>query len=412
MNIDIRDIVTDEILNLQESFANATGFGVVFTDKDGNHIGEGSNFQKICQAINATEEGKASCAMSNHHAIDLALKTGKPSIYVCHAGMVNIEIPIVIDGEFIGAFTAGQVFSEDMSNFPCEPVPKPIAWHEKKPFSDYYNEVPILRSKQVQGTANALDNLAKYIVGVYKSQHMSQELLEKNERLHQSEIKERILKEELAEMRFQALQKQITPHFIFNVLNAVIRLIDMKQYDTAQNILTCFSRMFRVHFSEENSLINLQQEINYIEDYLYINQIRFGDRLKYTVKISPELWHLRIPLFSLQPFVENALTHGLLTKETGGRLQISGSIDGNRALIVIADNGQGISPLILADIQKMIRDILEDKEVSKSKFYGIYNCVQRLKLSFGSSLNIKLKSSSGAGTKIAIRIPCDAQISC
>ena len=131
MNIDIRDIVTDEILKLQESFANATGFGVVFTDKDGNHIGEGSNFQKICQAINATEEGKASCAMSNHHAIDLAMKTGKPSIYVCHAGMVNIEIPIVIDGEFIGAFTAGQVFSEDMSNFPCEPVPKPIAWHEK-----------------------------------------------------------------------------------------------------------------------------------------------------------------------------------------------------------------------------------------------------------------------------------------
>lgn len=163
--------------------------------------------------------------------------------------------------------------------------------------------------------------------------------------------------------------------------------------------------MFRVHFSEENSLINLQQEINYIEDYLYINQIRFGDRLKYTVKISPELLHLRIPLFSLQPFVENALTHGLLTKEAGGRLQISGKIDGNSALIVIADNGQGIPLLILADIQKMIQDILEDKEVSQSKFYGIYNCVQRLKLSFGSSLTVKLKSSSRAGTKIAIRIP-------
>ena len=412
MDIDIRDIVTDEILKLQESFANATGFGVVFTDKDGNHIGEGSNFQKICQAINATEEGKASCAMSNHHAIDLALKTGEPSIYVCHAGMVNIEIPIVIDGEFIGAFTAGQVFSEDMSSFPCEPVSKPIAWHEKKPFSDYYEEVPILCSKQVQGTANALNNLAKYIVGVYKSQLMSQELLEKNERLHQSEMKERILKEELAEVRFQALQKQITPHFIFNVLNAVIRLIEMKQYDTAQNILSRFSRMFRVHFSEVNAMISLQREMDYIEDYLYINQIRFGGRLKYMVNIPPELWHLRIPLFSLQHFVENALTHGLLTKEAGGRLLIRGSIDGNSALIVIADNGRGIPPLILADIQKMIQDILEDKEVSHSNFYGIYNCVQRLKLSFGSSLTVKLKSSSKTGTKIAIRIPCGDQKPC
>lgn len=115
--MDLKDIVTEEFQQeIQESFAYATGFGVVFIDKEGNHIGEGSNFTDFCKQINCTEEGAKCCARSNCQAVNIALKTQKPSIYICHAGLVNIEIPLICDGCYAGAVTAGQVFCSEEYN--------------------------------------------------------------------------------------------------------------------------------------------------------------------------------------------------------------------------------------------------------------------------------------------------------
>lgn len=408
MKIDIRNIITEEVLGIQESFAYATGFGVVFTDPEGNHIGEGSNFQKICRAINETDLGKSCCVTSNQHAIRLALESGQPSIYVCHAGMVNIEIPIIIEGQFIGAVTAGQVFSENMDSYPSDTILQPFPWKKEKPFADYYASVPTLREQQVWGTAKALDSLAKYIVGVYVNQQMSKELLEKNERLHNIELTERILLEQLMEARFMALQKQITPHFIFNVLNAVSRLIEMQQYDIAQSMLSRFSRMFRFHFSEENSLISLSREMEYIEDYLYINQIRFGDRVQYQIRIPARLRGIQIPLFSLQPFVENALTHGLLTKESGGRLLIKGKTENKRAILTISDNGIGICAKKLSEIHFMLSELKAGREIYSDRYFGIFNSAQRLQLYFNHNVDIQMESLPEKGVKVVIAVPLSA----
>ena len=85
--MDLKDIVTEEFQQeIQESFAYATGFGVVFIDKEGNHIGEGSNFTDFCKQINCTEEGAKCCARSNCQAVNIALKTQKPSIYFAMQG--------------------------------------------------------------------------------------------------------------------------------------------------------------------------------------------------------------------------------------------------------------------------------------------------------------------------------------
>ena len=125
---DLRSIITEEFQNeIQDSFAFATGFGVVFTDAEGNHLGRGGNFCRFCNKINETEVGAKYCALSNCHAIQLALKEKKPSIYICHAGLVNIEIPLIFEGACVGAITAGQVLCDE-DVYPKEEVASQVQW--------------------------------------------------------------------------------------------------------------------------------------------------------------------------------------------------------------------------------------------------------------------------------------------
>ena len=123
MHVVLKEILTEDFIErFQESFAFATGFGVVFVDLNGNHIGEGSNFSKFCREINRTKEGAAYCANTNRKAIEDAMRTKKPSIYVCHAGLINIEIPLTYEGEYIGAFTAGQVLCSIATKIPTPQI--------------------------------------------------------------------------------------------------------------------------------------------------------------------------------------------------------------------------------------------------------------------------------------------------
>ncbi|HAE92150.1 MAG TPA: hypothetical protein DCG60_05820, partial [Tissierella sp.] len=165
MDIKLTDILTEDFLEkFQDSFAFATGFGVVFVDLDGNHIGEGSNFSKFCSAINKTKEGASYCALTNRKAIDLAIKTKKPSIYICHAGLINIEIPLTYGGEYIGAITAGQVLCSDMDIYPKDSDFKLLPWLHTEEAAEYFRNIKVLTRQEIEATAVSLENIANYII--------------------------------------------------------------------------------------------------------------------------------------------------------------------------------------------------------------------------------------------------------
>lgn len=124
---DLRSIITEEFQNeIQNSFGYATGFGVVFTDTEGFPIGSGGNFCRFCNRINARKDGAELCSRSNQNAIRLALKQKKPSIYICHAGLVNIEIPLIYQGKCVAAITAGQVLCEEENAYPKDEIASKI----------------------------------------------------------------------------------------------------------------------------------------------------------------------------------------------------------------------------------------------------------------------------------------------
>lgn len=401
-SIKLRDIITEEFQNeIQNSFALATGFGVVFTDADGNHIGKGGNFCKFCKKINQTEKGTHYCALSNKHAIEIALKTKRPSIYLCHAGLINIEIPLIYNNECIGAITAGQVICSEKNAYPHDEISSEINWLHDTELAGYYGEIQVMSCNQIEATTTALSNITNYIIQTVAYSQMQQELFHQAEELLKIRIRQQQLEEQLKIAKLDALQKQVTPHFIFNVLNSISRLLALQEYDTAAQMLDSFAQMMRYNLANIKSAVMLQQELDYIQNYLTIQKIRFGNRIDYQILCEPKLKSMFIPFFSIQPLIENAIEHGLLCKPKGGKLSLKCIASLDHISICIEDNGVGIPVNKLGTIH---RTILQPDTILDPHHVGLYNCYHRLLLMFNDNVSFTINSKKDIGTTIIIEI--------
>lgn len=402
LKIDLRDIITEEFQNqIQDSFAFATGFGVVFVDSEGNHIGEGSNFTSFCSAINKTAEGANYCSLSNRKAINIAIKTKKPCIYVCHAGLINIEIPLIYNGNYIGGITAGQVLGLDMDIYPKDTVVSSFTWLDSLEAAKYFKEIKTLTRQQIEATATALSNISNYIIQNTLYNKLQDSLIKEHEKTLIYEKKQIEMEHQLKIAELDALQKQVTPHFIFNVISSISRLISIQDYKKASKMLDAFSKMMRQNVSNTQSTITLQQELNYITSYLSIQKIRFSERIKYEIRVDNEILLIPIPFFSLQPLVENAIEHGLLPLADGGKIKLSCSCTNTHYSIEIKDNGKGMNKHKLEEIQA---SLLLDRNNNSNSHVGLRNCYNRFKLTYGNKATFHIYSEINKGTSIQIEI--------
>ena len=397
-NMDLRDIVTEEFQQeIQESFAYATGFGVVFIDKEGKHIGEGSNFTDFCKQINGTEEGARYCARSNCQAVHIALKTQKPSIYICHAGLVNIEIPLICDGCYAGAVTAGQVFCSEKGYYPQDFHSNVSGWLSDKKLSEYYKRIKTLTPQQIEAVATALANISNYILQNFAYRQAQEKFL-----LY--EKKQAELENQLKDAQLNMLQKQVTPHFIFNVINSASRMVALEQYEKAEKMLNSFAGMMRYNLRNLKTYVTIEEEFDYIEKYLFIQKIRFGSRIKYEVSCEKMLKNFSIPFFSVQPLVENSIEHGILQRVQGGSISVVCKKQKNSVIIKVKDDGVGIPEDILQNIKEKL--FLSEQEAVVDHI-GIYNCCHRLKLFFDEKIKFDIYSEKNKGTKVEIVIRCN-----
>jgi two-component sensor histidine kinase len=142
--------------------------------------------------------------------------------------------------------------------------------------------------------------------------------------------------------RLRALQAQLNPHFIFNVLNAVSTLVDEKQNIAAKAMITRLATFLRLVLDTlDTPQVPVAREIEFVRCYLEIERERFGTRLKANIAVEPEAARALIPTLILQPLVENAVKHGILSRESGGTLSVTANLRGGQLCIEIADDGNG-----------------------------------------------------------------------
>jgi two-component system LytT family sensor kinase len=195
----------------------------------------------------------------------------------------------------------------------------------------------------------------------------------------------------LLKARMDALTSQINPHFLFNTLNTVSSLIRFDP-DMARGVVFKLSNILRRLLRKHETFVPLREELEFIDDYLDIEVIRFGpDKLQIFKEIDDETLDAFVPSMLLQPMIENSIKHGLAPRLEGGEIHIRTRHNDGRLLIEIEDNGLGISPERLAEVY--------------GGGIGISNAHERLRLLYGDQFKMDIRSQEGQGTQIHIEIP-------
>jgi two-component system, LytTR family, sensor kinase len=194
----------------------------------------------------------------------------------------------------------------------------------------------------------------------------------------------------LNEARLAALSRQINPHFLFNTLNSVASLIRTNP-EQARQVVYKLSKILRRLLRQQDNLTPLGEEVSFVEDYLSIEMVRFGDKLKVEKEIDAATLDLLVPSMLLQPLVENSIRHGLSTKVDGGTVRIRSRMVGNRLQILVEDDGVGIAEAKLATLFE--------------QGIGVSNVNERLKVLFGDEYRMWIDSRPGEGTSTGIELP-------
>jgi len=150
------------------------------------------------------------------------------------------------------------------------------------------------------------------------------------------------LQRQLSTAQLRALQMQIEPHFLFNTLNAITTLVELGRPSQAAQMLGHLNVILKRTLERSTpEKVPLAQEMEIVENYLAIEQVRFADRLSVDIRIDPGVLHSLVPCFLLQPIVENAIRHGIANSENGGILLASARRNGDRLRITVRDSGSG-----------------------------------------------------------------------
>lgn len=199
---------------------------------------------------------------------------------------------------------------------------------------------------------------------------------------------------QLEAVRLQMLKNQINPHFLFNTLNTIAGAAEMEEAETTEKMIQAMSRLFRYNLKSTASVMPFEREKKVVEDYIYLQKMRFGSRIRYTSDCSQDTMDVMIPVFALQPLVENAIVHGLAVKPEGGRLHIRSWIKEHRIFISVSDTGAGIAPERLEEIRAELK-----RGESQKLGIGVSNISRRLKTMYPDG-ELVIDSREGRGTVV------------
>jgi two-component system, LytTR family, sensor kinase len=199
----------------------------------------------------------------------------------------------------------------------------------------------------------------------------------------------------LVEAEVKTLRAQISPHFVYNSLNAIASFVRTDP-ERARELLLEFADFTRYSFRSHGEYTTLAEELRSIERYLALEKARFGDRLHVTLRVAPEVLPVTVPFLCLQPLVENAVRHGLEAKAGPGRVEIVAEDHDREAVIWVEDDGVGEDP-------ERVRRALSGRVDTDS--VGLGNVDGRLRSAFGDEFGLVVETAVGAGTRVTVRVP-------
>ena len=263
--------------------------------------------------------------------------------------------------------------------------------------NDFTGEDPSVENRDEMGELvrafNKMKRSTKGYIDTLKENHRMSELL------HREEIERVEMEKQLSGARLELMKSQINPHFLFNTLNMIACMAKLEEAVTTERMISSMGSLFRYNLKTSEQIVTLARELKVVQDYMYIQQMRFGSRILYSCDLKVDAEQAMIPAFTLQPVVENAMVHGLSKKEQGGRVHVRIWEQGNRLVISVADTGLGMSEERLAEVT----EAMKERRTSRIGI-GLGNIYKRIHMMYKQG-EFRIASIEGRGTVIQMFIP-------
>ena len=203
-----------------------------------------------------------------------------------------------------------------------------------------------------------------------------------------------------AEMK--SLQEQIKPHFLYNTLDTISWMARDYDAEDIVRLVDALTNMFRIGLSHGKDIITVKEEITHVSNYLYIQKIRYKDKLNYVIHVDESLYAIEVPKLILQPLVENAIYHGVKAKRGGGTITITGVPEGENLVFTVQDNGAGMPQ---EKVEELNRRMSERSVLDEQKSFGLFYIRERIQLCYGKGYGVHVESALGEGTRVTITLP-------
>lgn len=203
-----------------------------------------------------------------------------------------------------------------------------------------------------------------------------------------------------AEMK--SLQEQIKPHFLYNTLDTISWMARDYDAEDIVRLVDALTNMFRIGLSHGKDIITVKEEITHVSNYLYIQKIRYKDKLNYVIHVDESLYAVEVPKLILQPLVENAIYHGVKAKRGGGTITITGVPEGENLVFTVQDDGAG---MLQEKVEELNRRMSERSVLDEKKSFGLFYIRERIQLCYGTGYGVHVESALGEGTRVTITLP-------
>jgi len=206
---------------------------------------------------------------------------------------------------------------------------------------------------------------------------------------------------QLNDTKYKALQTQVNPHFLYNTLDTMSAIAMLHDCQIVSTLCHALSDLFRYSLRMDEPLASISDELKHLKNYMFVMNVRMNDSIHLTIDIPADVLKMRVPRLSLQPLVENAISHGLRNKRGEKNIGIRAHKTDAEILLIIEDNGVGMSEEML----EKVRTMDSEQALSTGTSIGLINIAARLKLLFGREYGLEVESGEQEGTTVTLHIP-------
>lgn len=376
-------------------FYRATNMTFSFPDREGNIVFYPSKERSpFCHLIQSTPRGCELCHLSDKHAAEIAMRERKPMFYTCHAGLIDVVVPVFVGDERIGCFYSGQSLLSPPTPIGFEDIKARVAelGLDADELWEVYKSVPQVNSFKLEMAIELLAIISSHLV-------RGEIELRRERELSKAEVRKAKLDRDLREMELRLSQAQLNPHFLFNSLNLILGQAMNENATQTAHLVEELSVLLSNALTSIGTMVSLQAEMMSAKAYVEIFRARFGKIIDLKIDLPSSLSKFKVPTLILQPLVENALVHGFPKAVGEFSLRLVARTINGRVEISVSDNGPGMGKRKLVQMSSALKS-----QRHPTKLTGLMGLNQRLRYYYPTPPELFLQQSD-SGMTVTIRFP-------